>query len=41
VLAQFGEDIEAMIALVERSLSLDPSSARGWYISGLLRLWAA
>jgi len=40
VLAQFGEDIGAMIALVERSLALDPSSARGWYISGLLRLWA-
>jgi len=40
VLAQFGEDIGAMIALVERSLALDPSSARGWYVSGLLRLWA-
>jgi len=40
VLAQFGEDITAMIALVDRSLSLDPSSARGWYVSGLLRLWA-
>ena len=40
VLAQFGEDIGAMIALVERSLALDPSFARGWYVSGLLLLWA-
>ncbi len=39
-LAQFGEDIGAMTALVDRSLALDPSSARGWYVSGLLRLWA-
>lgn len=40
VLAQFGQDIGAMTALVDRSLALDPSSARGWYVSGLLRLWA-
>ena len=39
-LAQFGEDIGAMMALVDRSLALDPSSARAWYVSGLLRLWA-
>jgi TolB-like protein/class 3 adenylate cyclase/tetratricopeptide (TPR) repeat protein len=39
-LAQFGEDIGTMMALVDRSLALDPSSARGWYVSGLLRLWA-
>ena len=39
-LAQFGEDIAAMMTLVERCLALDPSSARGWYVSGLLHLWA-
>ncbi len=39
-LAQFGEDVGTMMALVDRSLALDPSSARGWYVSGLLRLWA-
>jgi adenylate cyclase len=39
-LAYFGEDIGAMIALVERALALNPSFARGWYLSGLLRLWA-
>ena len=39
-LAQFGEDIGAMMTLVERCLALDPSSARGWYVSGLLHLWA-
>jgi TolB-like protein len=39
-LAQFGEDIGTMMALVDHSLALDPSSARGWYVSGLLRLWA-
>ena len=40
VLAQFGEDIGAMIGLVDRALALNPSFARGWYVSGLLRLWA-
>ena len=39
-LAQFGEDIGVMMNLVERCLALDPSSARGWYVSGLLHLWA-
>ena len=34
-LAQFGEDVGTMMALVDRSLALDPSSARGWYVSGL------
>jgi adenylate cyclase len=29
-----------MIALVDRALALNPSYARGWYLSGLLRLWA-
>jgi adenylate cyclase len=40
VLAFLGEDIEAMIGLVDRSLALNPSFARGWYVSGLLRIWA-
>ena len=39
-LAFFGEDIGAMTALVDRALALNPSYARGWHISGLLRLWA-
>jgi adenylate cyclase len=36
----FGEDIATAIALVDRSLQLNPSFARGWYQSGTLRLWA-
>jgi len=39
-LAYFGEDIGAMIALVDHALALHPSFARGWYISGILRHWA-
>jgi pentatricopeptide repeat protein len=39
-LGYFGEDIYAMIALVDRALSLNPSFARGWHASGCLRLWA-
>ena len=39
-LAYFGEDIGAMLALVDRALALNPNFARGWYISGVLRLWA-
>jgi TolB-like protein len=39
-LAYFGEDIGAMMALVGRALELNPTYARGWLISGLLRLWA-
>jgi adenylate cyclase len=39
-LAFFGEDIGAMMALVDRALALNPSFARGWHISGVLRLWA-
>jgi tetratricopeptide (TPR) repeat protein len=40
VLAHFGEDIGAMIGLVDRALALNPSFARGWLVSGLLKLWA-
>jgi adenylate cyclase len=39
-LAHFGEDIGAMMALVERALALNPNFARGWHISGILRLFA-
>ena len=40
VLAYFGEDISAMISLVDHALSLNPSFARGWNISSSLRNWA-
>jgi adenylate cyclase len=40
VLAVFGEDIGATIGLVDRALALNPSFARGWFVSGVLRLWA-
>jgi len=40
VLAFFGEDIGAMIGLVDRALALNPSFARGWFQSGALRTWA-
>jgi adenylate cyclase len=39
-LAYFGEDIVAMMALVDRALALNPNYARGWHISGTLRFWA-
>jgi TolB-like protein len=39
VLAYFGEAIDAAIELVDRALVLNPSFARGWVISGWLRLW--
>jgi tetratricopeptide (TPR) repeat protein len=28
------------VALVDRALALNPSFARGWHMSGVLRLWA-
>jgi adenylate cyclase len=40
VLASFGEDIGAMIGLVDRALAVNPSFARGWYVSGILRMFA-
>jgi adenylate cyclase len=40
VFGNLGEDIDAAISLVDRSLELNPSFARGWYSSGWLRLWA-
>ena len=39
-LAYFGEDIGAMMALVDRALALNPNYARGWHCSGALRQWA-
>ena len=39
-LAHFGEDIASAIALIDHSLQLNPSFARGWHLSGWLRLWA-
>ncbi|HTZ79391.1 MAG TPA: winged helix-turn-helix domain-containing protein [Stellaceae bacterium] len=39
-LAFFGEDIDAMLALVDRALALNPNFARGWHIAGLLSVWA-
>jgi TolB-like protein/class 3 adenylate cyclase/predicted ATPase/DNA-binding winged helix-turn-helix (wHTH) protein len=39
-LAVLGEDLDAMISLVDHALALNPSFARGWHISGFLRLWA-
>jgi TolB-like protein/class 3 adenylate cyclase len=40
VLANFGEEIGAMMALVDRALTITPSFSRGWFLSGVLRLWA-
>jgi TolB-like protein/class 3 adenylate cyclase len=40
VLTHFGEDVGAMMGLVDRALALNPSFARGWFLSGVIRLWA-
>jgi TolB-like protein/class 3 adenylate cyclase len=40
VLGYFGEDLGAAIALIDRSLELNPSFALSWEWSGWLRLWA-
>ena len=40
VLAIFGEDIAAMIGLIDRAVALNPSFARGWHVSGMLRVFA-
>ena len=39
-LTVLGEDLDAMIALVDHALALNSSYARGWHISSFLRLWA-
>jgi adenylate cyclase len=36
----FGDDIGDTMVLVDRALMLNPSYARGWYISSMLRGWA-
>ena len=36
----FGEDIDAAMRLVERSLVLNPSFAWGWVLHGFLHLYA-
>ena len=40
VLGIWGEDINTAMALVDRCVSLNPSYARGWYVSGMLRVRA-
>lgn len=37
-LTEFGDDIRAMLALVDRALTLHPSYAHGWFLSGAVRL---
>ena len=39
-LAYSGEDISAMMALIDDALALNPSLARGWYVSSHVRLLA-
>ena len=39
-LAYFGENINAMMALIDNALALNPSFARGWFCSGHVRLLA-
>ena len=40
VLAYFGDDIDTVTALMDRSLRINPSFADGWHWSGWLRMWA-
>jgi TolB-like protein len=40
VLANFGEDIDTMLGIVDRALALNPSFARGWTLSGNMKIWA-
>ena len=39
-LAHFSEDLDAMTALADRALSINPNYARGWFVSGQIRRWA-
>jgi adenylate cyclase len=39
-LAVLGEDLPAMITLVDRALALNPNDASGWHNSGMFRCWA-
>jgi lipoprotein NlpI len=36
-LALFGEDLDVAVGLMDRCLALNPSFARGWYASGVLK----
>jgi TolB-like protein len=40
VLGYFGEDIDVSLRLIDRCLTLNPSHARGWHWSALLRVFA-
>jgi pentatricopeptide repeat protein len=40
MLGYFGEDIDVSLALIDRCLTLNPSHARGWHWSALLRVFA-
>jgi TolB-like protein len=40
VLGYFGEDIDVAVGLIDRGLTLNPSFARGWHWSGILRVFA-
>jgi TolB-like protein len=40
VLGYFGEDIDVSLGLIDRCLTLNPSFARGWHWSALLRVFA-
>jgi pentatricopeptide repeat protein len=40
VFGYFGEDMDFSLGLIHRCLTLNPSHAQGWYLSGLLRVFA-
>jgi pentatricopeptide repeat protein len=40
LLSYWGEDIDVSLALIDRCLTLNPSHARGWHWSALLRVFA-
>jgi predicted TPR repeat methyltransferase len=40
VLASSGEDINVSLGLIDRCLTLNPSCARGWHWSALIRVFA-
>ncbi|HEY1431437.1 MAG TPA: winged helix-turn-helix domain-containing protein, partial [Stellaceae bacterium] len=40
VLGYFGEDVDVSLGLIDRCLTLNPSCARGWHWSALLRVFA-
>ena len=40
MLGYFGEDIDVSLGLIDRCLALNPSCARGWHWSALLRVFA-